>query len=1075
MTPTSTTAANLSTHDDQHCPISTCPGASNTDQWILCDHCQKWYHTACVAVVIIPEEEWLCPTCVISVTSSQSQVTPSSLNTTTTTKKKHIIATTQYWLKSNLVEDPLGLIPKSEIVARYAHHIQTSGEGRVVDATVGKYILQLFPSTKFSRPPTRGAANAYIGIRWKDQPPLLPHAPRNWGAELSQLKNTVPTLRRVPKGARMEVAKALAKIIEEVTTTNSEESWFKLFSFPYAVVPVPTKSDKVKNLTTWVKSRVLQWFVTPSRPRPQFAKPSRPQETIAKKVEAKLADGDVRGAIRLLTSDDTIAPNNQETLDALITKHPPHPEPTYFPNAPDKAEVLAPVDPKEVLIAISSFAPGSAGGLDSLRPQILKDLVISENGEPATNLLNAMLKFLDLVLRGDVPKSICPIFFGASMTALRKKTGGIRPVAVGNTWRRLISKIAVARMSSTLVEIFSPHQLGVGIKGGAEAAAHAARIYWNYSHDSPKAFLKLDFRNAFNEIRRDTLLQIIREKFPNFYRFVSQAYSSPSEIFFAGTPISSLCGVQQGDPLGPALYALVIQPIVDLIDTELNMWYLDDSTIADSPEKVLMAMQTITRMGTEVGLHLNTTKCEVGILGVVDDQTRDEIFELFRSTAPGIQKISPESAMLLGVPLTDEAIPTILGAKTEEMEKISTRLLKLSSHSAFFLLRASISTPRLIYFLRCAPTWRRFDALTLYDAKLKNAMEGIINCSLSPQSWLQSSLPVNKGGLGVRHAIDVAIPCFLASIYSSLPLAERLLPPHLHGIDTAIQEGEERWKSLGSSPLPPLEIRGIQAIWEIPQQEGVINHLTTNATTLEDKARYHAMSQPNVGAWLNAIPSPQLGTHLPNETFRIAAALRLRCDICQPHKCSFGEQVSTKGYHGLSCKNSAGRHSRHAAANDVIARALRSAGVPIIKEPAGCAREDGKRPDGLTLIPWARGKSVVWDFTCSDTFAPSYLPQTSIRPGVAAEKAEDRKKKRYEQLMDSFLFVPIAIETTGIWGKDGLSFIKEIGSRITNITEEKRATSFLLQRMSITVQRGNVASILGSLPKGHKLEEIFML
>ncbi|XP_035711494.1 uncharacterized protein LOC118436923 [Folsomia candida] len=394
---------------------------------------------------------------------------------------------------------------------------------------------------------------------------------------------------------------------------------------------------------------------------------------------------------------------------------------------------------------------------------------------------------------------------------------------------------------------------------------------------------------------------------------------------------------------------------------------------------------------------LRITKKEVGVLGA-DDHTRSKILERFRQAAPGIQEISPATAVLLGAPLTDEAIESVVGTKTDQLAKLGARLLELSSHSAFFPLRASISTPRLIYFLRCAPTWRRFDALTLYDAKLKESMEGILNCSLSPQSWLQSSLPVGDGGLGVRHAVDVAIPCFLASAYSVLPLVERLLPPYLHGTVTALQEGEEGWNPMGPAEFPPPEVRGFQASWEVPQQEAAINHLRNRASTPEDKARLLAMGQLHVGAWLNAVPSPQLGTLLPNETFRIACALRLGCDVCHSHKCPCGAMVTSKGYHGLSCKSIAGRHSRHAAANDVIWRALRSSGAPTIKEPAGCSRPDGKRPDGLTLVPWARGRPLVWDFTCVDTFAPSYLPQTCVHPGAAAERAEDRKTKRYEDL-----------------------------------------------------------------------------
>jgi len=149
--------------------------------------------------------------------------------------------------------------------------------------------------------------------------------------------------------------------------------------------------------------------------------------------------------------------------------------------------------------------------------------------------------------------------------------------------------------------------------GGAEAGAHAARAYFTARHHTPKAFLKVDFRNAFNEIRRDNLLRAVKEELPDFYAFIYQAYRTPSELYWGTTPISSDLGVQQGDPLRPALFALVLQPIVDAIATELNLWYLDDGTVGGDPEKVIEALTTIIAMAKEVGLTLNFRKCEVAI------------------------------------------------------------------------------------------------------------------------------------------------------------------------------------------------------------------------------------------------------------------------------------------------------------------------------------------------------------------------------------------------------------------------------------------------------------------------------
>jgi len=40
-----------------------------------------------------------------------------------------------------------------------------------------------------------------------------------------------------------------------------------------------------------------------------------------------------------------------------------------------------------------------------------------------------------------------------------------------------------------------------------------------------------------------------------------------------------------------------------------------------------------------------------------------------------------------------------------------------------------------------------------------------------------------------------------------------------------------------------------------------------------------------------------------------------------------------------------------------------------VKEPAGLSPDDGKRPDGVRLLPWARGKALAWDVTVPDTYA----------------------------------------------------------------------------------------------------------
>ena len=107
--------------------------------------------------------------------------------------------------------------------------------------------------------------------------------------------------------------------------------------------------------------------------------------------------------------------------------------------------------------------------------------------------------------------------------------------------------------------------------------------------------------------------------------------------------------------------------------------------------------------------------------------------------------------------------------------------------------------------------------------------------------------------------------------------------------------------------------------------------------------------------------------HLDNEAMRVAVGLRVGCMFCESHTCRYGATVDTLGTHAFSCKCSSSRILRHNYINDVIWRALTRAGVPSMKKPHGLVRDDGKRPEGLTLLPWNSGRSATWDVTAVDT------------------------------------------------------------------------------------------------------------
>jgi len=108
-----------------------------------------------------------------------------------------------------------------------------------------------------------------------------------------------------------------------------------------------------------------------------------------------------------------------------------------------------------------------------------------------------------------------------------------------------------------------------------------------------------------------------------------------------------------------------------------------------------------------------------------------------------------------------------------------------------------------------------------------------------------------------------------------------------------------------------------------------------------------------------------------DESQRIVLGLRLGVSIVVEHTCVCGANVDVFGIHGLSCRCSGGRIPWHAAVNENALCAVVSGGVPAALEPVGVCHDDGKRPDGMSLILWRQG---FWDFTCSDTLALCQLP-----------------------------------------------------------------------------------------------------
>jgi len=159
--------------------------------------------------------------------------------------------------------------------------------------------------------------------------------------------------------------------------------------------------------------------------------------------------------------------------------------------------------------------------------------------------------------------------------------------------------------------------------------------------------------------------------------------------------------------------------------------------------------------------------------------------------------------------------------------------------------------------------------------------------------------------------------------------------------------------------------------------------------------------------------------------------------------------------HGFICKTAPSRTSRHHALNDLVARAFASAAIPVAKKPQGLSRADGKRPDGLTMVPWREGKPLTWDVTVVCPLAESYIGDSATSAGLATEAAATRKATKYAVLERTHIFQPVAVENLGTMNAPACGFLARLGRKISAISGDDRETSYLFQRISVLIQLFN--------------------
>lgn len=92
-------------------------------------------------------------------------------------------------------------------------------------------------------------------------------------------------------------------------------------------------------------------------------------------------------------------------------------------------------------------------------------------------------------------------------------------------------------------------------------------------------------------------------------------HRQPSPLFCGSQVLYSSQGTQQGDPLGPAFFALAIQHVISSVEpseeVRWQVWYLNDGVLVGDPCVLLRLLESLTAKFAQLGLRVNLSKCRL--------------------------------------------------------------------------------------------------------------------------------------------------------------------------------------------------------------------------------------------------------------------------------------------------------------------------------------------------------------------------------------------------------------------------------------------------------------------------------
>jgi hypothetical protein len=426
------------------------------------------------------------------------------------------------------------------------------------------------------------------------------------------------------------------------------------------------------------------------------------------------------------------------------------------------------LEPEAVRRALLTIPKKAAGAGSGWLNETVRDLAFADGdaGEEAFGLIHLLLQ--DIV-QGALPASVAAALGACVMTALDKGSpGDVRPIAMPECLRRAASRAVGAQYGTPWAEHLLPLQYGVQTRDGLEQVQLQVRGLLEAHPDW--CVLRADCRNAFNTLSRRPILQELRAHFPELLPMVGQFYLSSGALHFRGADgervlLHSIAGVQQGDPLGPFLFALGIHPALRAVQQRHPLVhllaFLDDVHLVGPQLAVRAAFAELQRQFAAIGLE---TRADKNLVWSPAGRYNAEWY-----WPSSHARVASSGYDVLGVPCcaTEELPARVLARcmdpaakgrpnlaqKLAALRKLAATDAKRGPEGALKLLR-TCALPTVGHLLRSLPPAATAPLAAAVDAAVRGLVAELLApdgaAALPADSWAATilTLPIGQGGGG---------------------------------------------------------------------------------------------------------------------------------------------------------------------------------------------------------------------------------------------------------------------------------------------------------------------------------------